>query len=282
MQNLVELRCALDPVKLHAYENYIRENVEGKVVADFGAGPGILTWLCLKYGAKKVYAVDHNPGALEICHNICSKLGDVEIVEANLYNYIVPDDVELIIHEILGHLVFDELIVRIWRNLEKQNKLHLHMDMRFEFFDYAGLPEPVNRKFDSTLFSVYVVDYFREIVKIDDRALLDTSRSLESKTCHRYVESKPFFSYNINTQPIDEWYSQEVLDKFMFHKKIGWRCFIGNYSFDNTPRPYNNWYSLPSVDKPKLFTRIPIFFNEQNHKIYNVNPFEEDTCPFLK
>lgn len=282
MQDLApELRCALDPVKMYAYEKYIRENVRGKVVADFGTGPGILTWLCLKHGAKKVYAIDIREESLNFQRDITSKLGHVEYVHANLNTYEVPDDVELIIHEILGHLVFDELITGMWINLEQQNKLHLHMDMRFEFFEWNCNWRALNQTFDRTLFSDDIQLYFNEVDKKVPGLIEMTAKSLESLHASNYNETKPFFTFDINKQPIQEHFSSDVLDRFLFRRNVGWRCYIGDYSFDNTPRPFNNWYTLTTIERPNLYTRIPNF-NKLFRTMCDVNPFKEDTCPFFK
>jgi len=44
---------------------YLREDIKGKVIADLGAGPGMLTRGCLLLGAKKIYAVDKDKEALQ-------------------------------------------------------------------------------------------------------------------------------------------------------------------------------------------------------------------------
>ena len=56
---------------------YMSGDIEGKAVADFGCGPGIFGVAALLLGAEKVYFVDNDKEAIEICRkNIAAAVGE--------------------------------------------------------------------------------------------------------------------------------------------------------------------------------------------------------------
>ena len=75
--------CFTDSQRNTAYENWISENVKDKIVIDLGAGSGILCYLAVKYGAKKVYALERKG---RLIHRMKETLGDtIEYIHADLY-----------------------------------------------------------------------------------------------------------------------------------------------------------------------------------------------------
>ena len=80
--------CFTDSQRNTAYENWISENVKDKIVIDLGAGSGILCYLAVKYGAKKVYALERRG---RLIHRMKQILGDtVEYIHADLYETELP------------------------------------------------------------------------------------------------------------------------------------------------------------------------------------------------
>ena len=55
------LEMLRDRERFDFYKKLIESNVKDKVVLDVGCGSGILSYLCLRFGAKKVYSVEFNP-----------------------------------------------------------------------------------------------------------------------------------------------------------------------------------------------------------------------------
>ena len=56
---------------------YMNGDIEGKDVADFGCGPGIFGVAALLLGSEKVYFVDNDKEAIEICRkNIAAAVGE--------------------------------------------------------------------------------------------------------------------------------------------------------------------------------------------------------------
>ncbi len=52
------------------YETFISEHAQGKILLDVGAGAGYLVALGLKYGAKKIYAVENNWAMVAILQHV--------------------------------------------------------------------------------------------------------------------------------------------------------------------------------------------------------------------
>lgn len=70
----------------------MRNEIEGKVIADFGCGNGIFGIGCLILGAEKVYFVDVDKEAIAICRSNVHRIGEMNHSE---FNYeIINDDVK--------------------------------------------------------------------------------------------------------------------------------------------------------------------------------------------
>ena len=80
--------CFTDVQRNTACENWISENVKDKTFIDLGAGSGIICYLAVKYGAKKVYALERRG---RLIHRMKQILGDtVEYIHADLYETELP------------------------------------------------------------------------------------------------------------------------------------------------------------------------------------------------
>lgn len=100
-----------DKVRIQAYSSAIKEIVkEGSVVADIGTGTGLLAFLAVRAGAKRVYAIE--------CVNIIRLAEEVakrnDLSEKIIFikedsRYVtLPEKVDLVVSEVLGHCVLDE------------------------------------------------------------------------------------------------------------------------------------------------------------------------------
>ena len=80
--------CFTDSQRNIACENWISKNVKDKTFIDLGAGSGIICYLAVKYGAKKVYALERRG---RLIHKMKEILGDsVEYIHADLYETELP------------------------------------------------------------------------------------------------------------------------------------------------------------------------------------------------
>lgn len=72
------LEMVCDRTRSDAFERAIARAVPGRIVLDLGAGSGFLSHLALKHGAKKVYAIDGDAGALRLASALAQRFPQPE------------------------------------------------------------------------------------------------------------------------------------------------------------------------------------------------------------
>jgi len=100
-----------DNERVEKYKSAIKEIIKpGDVVADIGTGTGLLAFLCLKAGAKKVHAIERT-SAIEWAKKIADKNGlsdKIEFYNADSLDCELGEKVDVIISELIGHIAFEE------------------------------------------------------------------------------------------------------------------------------------------------------------------------------
>ena len=104
-----------DQVRMEAYRKAIHEVVKkGDVVADIGTGSGILAFFALQAGARKVYAIEQNK-IIEEAEEL-AKLDGMEerivFIKGRSDRIELPEKVDVITSEILGHFGYEEHVAR--------------------------------------------------------------------------------------------------------------------------------------------------------------------------
>lgn len=100
-----------DTVRMRGYEEAIRAVVRpGDVVVDLGAGLGILSFLALRAGAEKVYAIEQGD-QIELARALAIKNGlhsRVEFIKENSKSVTLPAPANVLLSETLGSFGVDE------------------------------------------------------------------------------------------------------------------------------------------------------------------------------
>jgi len=99
-----------DHARTSAYEEALRRVVRPTdTVLDFGCGLGVMAILAAKAGAKKVYAVDRLP-IIRLARAIALKnnLPDIDFVFAPHDDFELPEKVDVIVSEWMGHFALHE------------------------------------------------------------------------------------------------------------------------------------------------------------------------------
>ena len=104
-----------DQVRMDAYQSAIQEAVnEGDVVADIGTGSGILALFALQAGARKVFAIEQDR-VIEEAQRL-AKINGLEerivFIEGRSDCVELPEKVDVITSEILGHFGYEEHVTR--------------------------------------------------------------------------------------------------------------------------------------------------------------------------
>lgn len=100
-----------DARRTRAFGRALREVVRpGDVVADLGAGSGILSLLALRAGAARAYAIEKSPAAA-LARSLARENGVADrlrVIRGRAKDVRLPERVDVVVTETLGGFVFDE------------------------------------------------------------------------------------------------------------------------------------------------------------------------------
>lgn len=86
-----------------------RSDIRGKVCVELGCGLGILSEKLAQLGARRVYAVERNPHLFALAQRRLSAYdGVVVMVQADARAFLPPEEVDVLVHEFYGQLLYDE------------------------------------------------------------------------------------------------------------------------------------------------------------------------------
>lgn len=107
----VHADLVFDESRVRSYRDAINATVkEGDVVADLGAGTGLLTFLCLQAGARKVHAIERSE-VIQWAKELARRNGFSERIEfhhSDARETDIGERVDVIVSELMGHVAFEE------------------------------------------------------------------------------------------------------------------------------------------------------------------------------
>jgi type I protein arginine methyltransferase len=138
-------RMLIDAVRVNAYRAGITAGVtSGDVVIDLGTGTGVLATFAARAGARQVYAIDHSD-FIAIAETIAQRndVRTITFVKQNSRDFSPPEKVDVIIHEQMGHTLFNENMIL---NLLDLKRRALKPDGRILPGQFELLAAPVSLK----------------------------------------------------------------------------------------------------------------------------------------
>lgn len=110
-----------DQARLDGYAEAVRRVVKpGDVVADLGAGSGILSYLAWKAGARKVLAVESNTNSYKMLLRLTRRNGALGHVVPTLSDgteWKPPEPVDVVVCELMETALLHEAIAAVMRNV---------------------------------------------------------------------------------------------------------------------------------------------------------------------
>ncbi len=85
-----------------------RHLIRGQVCVEAGCGFGLMAERMAALGAKKVYAVEANEHLFDIAKQRLRTNKNIEVVHADIRDFEPQEEVNVLVHEFFGQLLFDE------------------------------------------------------------------------------------------------------------------------------------------------------------------------------
>jgi len=112
-----------DRKRTESFRKAIRKVVKkGDVVADLGAGTGILSFFAAQAGASKVYAIERT-GMANVAKRLAKKNGfeKIEVISRDSANVNLPEKCDVIVSECIGYFVLQENMISDVIDFRKRN-----------------------------------------------------------------------------------------------------------------------------------------------------------------
>lgn len=98
-------RMAADRVRMDAYARAIAQAVRpGSIVVDLGSGPGVMSLLALRAGARRVHAIDTNP-AVWLARDLAAEngfAGRLEVHHGSSFDVTLPEKADVVVADLRG------------------------------------------------------------------------------------------------------------------------------------------------------------------------------------
>ena len=226
--------CFTDSQRNTAYENWISENVKDKIVIDLGAGSGILCYLAVKYGAKKVYALERRG---RLIHRMKEILGDtVEYIHADLLETELPE-CDIYLHEWLTSEFWNEK--RFLRNFYEEGDKELEVGHILDLVEYAKKNNFIDKLYPNTV----------------------ELSSIEGESITEYEDIKLYSHGKYSRQFIEEHYSDLTLNSIYKNrvdsKEVIWKGHIKDLKYMQVNN-YLGWILSFDDNEYEVSNHLPI------------------------
>lgn len=98
-------RMAADGIRMNAYARAIAQAVRpGSIVVDLGSGPGVMSLLALRAGARRVHAIDTNP-AVWLARDLAAEngfAGRLEVHHGSSFDVTLPEKGDVVVADLRG------------------------------------------------------------------------------------------------------------------------------------------------------------------------------------
>lgn len=113
-----------DYIRTSTYQRAMLANIDDfhdKVILDVGAGSGILSFFAIQAGARKVYAIEASSMA-QHCEMLVKDnklVGQIVVIPGKVEDVTVPEEVDTIISEPMGYMLFNERMLESFLHAKK-------------------------------------------------------------------------------------------------------------------------------------------------------------------
>lgn len=111
-----------DEIRVNFYYEGIRRHImPGDIVVDLGTGTGILAFFAAQQNPKMIYAIDHSD-FINVAEQIAkhNKIKNITFLKMNSREFNPDEKVDVILHEQMGHSLFEENMVANILDLKKR------------------------------------------------------------------------------------------------------------------------------------------------------------------
>ena len=111
-----------DAVRVDFYHKGIRRYIKpGDIIVDLGTGTGILSFMAAQQNPKKIYAIDHSD-LIDVAKKIAehNNINNVTFMKINSRDFSPDEKLDVILHEQIGHALFEENMVSNLLDLKKR------------------------------------------------------------------------------------------------------------------------------------------------------------------
>lgn len=271
------LEMLTDRKRLEFYKELIEHKVKDKIVLDIGAGSGILSYLALKFGAKKVYSVEFNPYMQVVYSKLLAPAlaeGRAELLDMDANDltleFFGANKPEVVIHEIYGANGLSEDVIAVFKALKSHGILE-NAKILPQFCDVVLTPtysEIYDKSFDLKEFEGFPIDL---LSPLGAWCVLDKSYDSSDKWTSS-PEEHVLVKIDLQNPEIDQFYNVPFEDLRNFsHIRLFIRVKDENKSLSSSHAThFSHWHNLyfpiPKWHREKALTAV--FEIVANKKIF--------------